>query len=98
MAGELAATRAFALIEATTVNIFNEHDAGKRRALMKEHWSDQITLYSPYGANKFDEIDQVYEGVYSKQAYGITQRANTCQVSMQTSRRTGCSRRKVTCG
>jgi hypothetical protein len=64
MAGQLTTTQASALIDATTVNIFNQHDPKKRRDLMIQHWSEQITCFLPSGANQgFDEIDQVWEGV-----------------------------------
>jgi hypothetical protein len=64
MTDSLTNPQASALIEATTVNIFNEHDPKKRRELMAQHWSEQITCFSPFGANKgFDSIDQVWEGM-----------------------------------
>lgn len=51
------------LVEATTCDIFNEHDASKRRELMEQYWSKDIVCYSPFGeAPGFDAIDQVWAG------------------------------------
>jgi hypothetical protein len=63
MTNSLTDSQASALIEATSVSIFNERDPKKRRELMTQHWSEQITCFSPFGANQgFDSIDQVWEG------------------------------------
>lgn len=54
-----------ALVQATTFDIFNEHDQSKRRQLMEKYWVVDVTCYSPYGvATGYDALDQVWGGEY----------------------------------
>jgi hypothetical protein len=55
--------QARALVQATTFDIFNEHDQSKRRQLMKKYWAADVSCYSPFGvAIGYDALDQVWGG------------------------------------
>jgi hypothetical protein len=57
--------QARALVEATTFDIFNEHDQPKRRLLMDKYWASNLTCYSPFGvATGYDALDKVWDGTY----------------------------------
>jgi hypothetical protein len=61
----VSADQARALVEATTFDIFNEHDQTKRRQLMKKYWAIDMTCYSPFGVSTgYDGLDQVWVGEY----------------------------------
>jgi uncharacterized protein YfeS len=59
----LSVEQARTIVQATTFDIFNEHDALKRRTLMEKYWSENATCYSPFGvAEGYDALDQVWGG------------------------------------
>lgn len=56
--------QARALVEATTFDIFNEHDQPKRRLLMDKYWASNLTCYSPFGvATGYDALDKVWDSI-----------------------------------
>ncbi|KAE8450787.1 hypothetical protein EG329_005700 [Mollisiaceae sp. DMI_Dod_QoI] len=58
--------QARALVQATTFDIFNEHDQSKRRQLMEKFWAADVTCYSPFGvATGYDALDQVWGGLHT---------------------------------
>jgi hypothetical protein len=59
----ISVDQARALVQATTFDIFNEHDQSKRRQLMEKFWTADVTCYSPFGvATGYDALDQVWGG------------------------------------
>ncbi|CZR56537.1 uncharacterized protein PAC_06426 [Phialocephala subalpina] len=55
--------QSIAIVQATTFDIFNEHDQLKRRQLMEKYWAPDVTCYSPFGeATGYDALDQVWGG------------------------------------
>jgi hypothetical protein len=59
----LSAEQARAIVQATTFDVFNEHDASKRRQLMEKYWAPGVTCFSPFGiATGYDALDQVWAG------------------------------------
>jgi hypothetical protein len=67
MAGveELSVDVAKVLVQATTVDIFNEHNLLKRRQLMEKHWATDLTCYTAMGAyTGHDALDQLWDGKY----------------------------------
>jgi hypothetical protein len=62
----ISVNQARALVQATTFDIFNEHDQAKRRNLMEKYWAADVTCYSPFGAAAgYDALDHVWGGKYS---------------------------------
>ncbi len=63
---EVSSSTATALAQATTVSIFNERDASKRRQLMEQHWSPNITLYEPGRVGTgFDNTDRTWQNLHA---------------------------------
>ncbi|KIM95838.1 hypothetical protein OIDMADRAFT_148820 [Oidiodendron maius Zn] len=63
---KLTVDQARALVQATTFDIFNEHDQPKRRQLMEKYWVPGITCYSPFGASTgYDALDQTWNGLHA---------------------------------
>jgi len=59
----LSVDQARTLVQATTFDIFNEHDQSKRRHLMEKYWAKDVTCYSPFGeATGYDALDHVWGG------------------------------------
>jgi hypothetical protein len=59
----LSLEQARTIVQATTFDIFNEHDASKRRQLMEKHWAENVTCHSPFGiAEGYEALDQVWGG------------------------------------
>jgi len=51
------------IVQATTFDIWNEHDGSKRRQLMEKYWVPGVTCYSPFGiAFGYNALDQVWAG------------------------------------
>jgi hypothetical protein len=49
--------------EATTLDIWNEHDQPKRRDLIEKYWAADVTCYSPFGiAIGYDALDHILLG------------------------------------
>ncbi|KAN0108607.1 hypothetical protein V8E51_008349 [Hyaloscypha variabilis] len=62
----LSAEQACAIVQATTFDVFNEHDASKRRQLMEKYWAPGVTCFSPFGiATGYDALDQVWAGLHA---------------------------------
>jgi hypothetical protein len=60
---ELSIERATAIVQATTVDIFNDRDQLSRRKLMEDYWSADITCYTPFGVSLgYDAMDQLWDG------------------------------------
>lgn len=60
---QLAATT---LAQATTVSIFNERDASKRRQLMEQYWSPNIICYEPgRSGSGYESIDQMWQKIHA---------------------------------
>jgi len=54
------------LVQATTLDIFNEASASKRRPLMEKYWAEDITCYTPFGASTgYDAVDGVWNGLHA---------------------------------
>ena len=63
---EVSQSTATKLAEATTVSIFNERDASKRRRLMEQYWSPNITCYEPgRSGSGYDSIDQTWANIHA---------------------------------
>jgi hypothetical protein len=63
---EVSHSTAKALVQATTVDIFNERDPTKRRQLMEKYWSPNITCYQTGNTGKgFDNMEQVWRNIHS---------------------------------
>lgn len=62
---ELSVDAARILVQATTVDIFNEQDLSKRRQLMEKHWAADLTCCSVMGAyTGYDALDRLWDGEY----------------------------------
>jgi hypothetical protein len=60
---KISPEQAHAIVQATTFDIFNEHDQVKRRHLMERFWAPDVTCYSPFGvATGYDALDHVWHG------------------------------------
>ena len=62
--------QAHAIVQATTFDIFNEHDQAKRRHLMERFWAPDVTCCSPFGvATGYGALDHVWDGEYTILSY-----------------------------
>lgn len=61
---QLTREQALAITDATTLLIFNEHNASKRKELMQKYWNTSIQCFSPFGAAEgYDGIEGLWEGI-----------------------------------
>ena len=64
---EISHSTAKAIVQTTTVDIFNERDQSKRRQLMEKYWSPNLICYQPAGAGTgYENIDRTFEALHSE--------------------------------
>jgi hypothetical protein len=62
---KVSVDQARAIVQATTFDIFNEHNQSKRRELMEKYWAIDLICHSPFGASTgYDALDQLWGGEY----------------------------------